>query len=129
MSNRNPYDYYKSVSKTKEDLMDDQASEEAYVPFIVNRTLSYFPDTLFHANQMNRYHKCDKKFQYDYYLKAIRARSRFTKWAKSASSEDIDTIKEYYKYNDRRAQEALSILTSADIVAMRKQADQGGLKK
>lgn len=125
MSN-NPFDYFKSVSLTKENLIVDDQSEAAFIPFLVNRSLSYFTDTLFHANQINRMHNIDKKMQYDYLFTAIRSRKRFTKWAKPAKSEDIDAIKQYYKYTDKRAIEALSILTDQQVALIKKRLEKGG---
>lgn len=125
MSN-SPFDYFKAVSSTKEQMIVDDQSEAAYSPFIVNRSLSYFADTLFHANQLNMLPGLDKKLQYDYYMTGIRARKRFTKWAKGSKSEDLDAIKQYYKYTDKRAIEAMSLLTQEQIDWIKQRLQKGG---
>lgn len=50
----NPFDVLNSINYTKKNLIDDGVCEEKqYLPFIINKGLSYFPDTLFHANEIN----------------------------------------------------------------------------
>ena len=64
----NPFEYSKAINITKQDIMVDDLAENDYNSFIVNRSLSYFPDTVLYANEMNRYHFLDKKLQYEFYL-------------------------------------------------------------
>ena len=65
----NVFEFVSSINHTKVDLMsgseNDKAAEEFYNPFVVNRSLSYFVDTLFYANEINKY-DIDKKLQYHY---------------------------------------------------------------
>ena len=63
-----PFDYVNSINFTKKNLMkntaNDELAEKDYVPFLTNKSLSYFTDTLLYANEMNRYHFLDKRLQY-----------------------------------------------------------------
>lgn len=60
-------DYLNSINYTKKDLIkEDPLAEKDYLPFVTNRCLSYFPDTVFYANQMNMMPHLEKKMQYDY---------------------------------------------------------------
>ena len=115
-------DFLKSINDTKSNLMDsDENCEKLYTPFVVNRCLSYFPDTILHSNEMNIHSHVDHKLQYDYFLNSIRKRKRFSKWIKNEESDEIDLIKFHYGYSDTKAKEALSILGSdgvSDIKAM-----------
>ena len=65
-----PFDFVNSINITKKNLMrgsyNDELSEKAYIPFLTNRSLSYFTDTLLYANEMNRYSTLDNKLQYEY---------------------------------------------------------------
>ena len=47
-------DYLNAINHSKKRLLDtdDEFVEKQYAPYVVNRCLSYFPDTIFHANQM-----------------------------------------------------------------------------
>jgi len=113
-------DFLKSINDTKINLIDDDENcEKLYLPFVVNRCLSYFSDTILYANEMNRNYHTDHKLQYDYYLNSIRKRKRFSRWMKNESSDDLDLIKFHYKYSDRKAKEALSILGESGVNKIR----------
>ena len=52
----NPFDYLKSINATKKNIMVDDITESEYNAFIINRGLSFFPDTVRYANEMNLNH-------------------------------------------------------------------------
>lgn len=60
-----PFDFSNDISHKKEHIMTDDYLESLYVPFVVNRALSLFPDTLFHVNEMNLNSHLDNKLQYE----------------------------------------------------------------
>lgn len=122
-------EFLNSINYSKKNIMVDSQSEKAYAPYVVNRCLSYFPDTLLHANEMNRLNFLDKRVQYDYYLLSIRARKRFSKWLKKEESSDIDLVKEYFGYSDKRAREALRVLAPEQIKSIKKEMNIGGTRK
>ena len=43
-------EYLNAINHSKDDLLVDEHAEKKYVPFVVNRCLSYFPDTIMQAN-------------------------------------------------------------------------------
>jgi intergrase/recombinase len=122
-------EYLNSINYSKKNLMGDTDAEKSYAPYVINRCLSYFPDTLLHANEMNRLNFLDKKVQYDYYLGSIRARKRFSKWLKKEEDDDIELVKNYFGYSDKRAREALRILSKEDISNIKKELNIGGSRK
>jgi len=77
---------------------------------------------------MNQYHLLDNRVQYDYLRHSIRTRKRFSKWAKAEKSKDLDVVKKYYGYSNKRAEEALDILSDSDIEKMRSEMYEGGSK-
>jgi hypothetical protein len=119
-----PFDYINSINHTKKDLMKDPAEENGYVPFITNKTLSYFPDTIMYANEMNIRHQADNKLQFHYLLNSVRTAKRFSKWLKKDSSE-IDAIRQYYGYSTEKAMQAARILSQEQISLIRKKLTQG----
>jgi len=125
-----PFDYVNAINHNKRDLMtgsaNDDLAEKSYVPFIVNKSLSYFPDTIFHANEMNKLNHLDFKLQFHYLLNSIRSQKRFAKWVKKDELNDLGVVKEYYGYNNERATEALSILSSKQIQIIREKLEKGG---
>lgn len=105
---------------------NDELSEKSYAPFIVNRGLSYFPDTIMYANEMNIHNHLNNKLQFHYLINTIRPKKRFSKWAKRKEDNDVDAIKEYYGYSRVKAEQALSILSSEQVKAIKKRLHKGG---
>lgn len=125
----NPFDFVKQIQTGKQDLMVDAQAEKEYVAFVVNRALSYELDCILQANEMNRRHHLDRKLQFGYLINTIRARKRpFHKWAKHETSEAIDAIKLFFDFSDRKAHEALRILTTEQIDQIKSKTSKGGLK-
>ena len=124
----NPFEYVNSINYTKKDIMVDDIAEKAYTPFMINRSLSYFQDTVFFANEMNRYHHLDNKLQFHFYINIIRKRKRFSKWNKPELDSDMDVVKEYYGYSNEKARQALTLLTPSQIEELRKKVSKGGRK-
>ena len=58
-----PFDYVNQILQGKKQLIVDDVTESEYVPFLVNRSLSYQIDCLSYANEMNRRSFIDKKLQ------------------------------------------------------------------
>jgi hypothetical protein len=127
----NPFDYVNSINFTKQDIMsgteNDELAEKGYAPFIVNKSLSYFPDTILYANEVNKIAHIDNRLQYHYLLNSIRAQKRYSKWAKKEDSDDLEVIKEYYGYSNEKAYQALSILSKDQLNHIKKQLEQGGI--
>lgn len=128
MSSLSPFDFLNAINSTKEDLMADPDNEKKYVPFVVNRTLSYFPDTVHVANAMNQYHHLDKKLQFQFFLNIIRKRKRFSKWAKPTEISDLDAVKEYYGYSNEKARQAIALLSADQITIIKNKVSKGGRK-
>ena len=122
-------DYLKTINYTKENLMlVDPLSESKYPPFIVNKSLSYFTDTVLHANEMNRYAHLDNRLQYDYYVHAVRKRKRFSRWDKNEKSDKFDLLKEYYGYSDRKINEVMDLISDEELSTIKELVDTGEKK-
>lgn len=120
-------EFLNSINQTKENLINkDYKVEKDYVPFVINKCLSYFPDTVFYANRMNQSPGIDKKLQYDYYLHSISKRKRFSKWIKPEKNEDVEIIKQVYGYSDTRAGEVVDLIP---IDKIRHLVQKGGQKQ
>ena len=118
-----PFDYVNDINFKKKNLMrdsdNDKLAESGYNPNITNKSLSYFPDTLFLSNDMNANHHLDNLLQYEYLLNTIRPKKRFAKWVKSEDKDDLEIIKMYYGYSNKKAEQALKILSSEVIERIR----------
>ena len=122
----NPFELIKSISSTKKDILEN---EKDYNAFMVNRGLSYFPDTVIYANEMNKFHHLDSRLQYTFLINIIRKRNRFSKWNKSDESEDINAIKEYYGYSNEKARDVLPLLSNESLKIIRGRINHGGTKR
>lgn len=129
----NPFDYVNTINQTKKNLMrgseNDTLSEKDYNAYMVNKALSYFPDTILHANLVNQYHQLDKRPQYEFLLNSIRPKKRFAKWVKDAGDKELEIVCEYYQCNRNLAKDYLSLLSSEQIKFMEQQLETGGTKK
>lgn len=128
-----PFDYVNSVTHNKKNMMrdteNDELAEKDYNPWIVNKALSYFPDTVLIANEVNMYHGLGKRAQYEYLINMIRPNKRWAKWVKDVNDEDLDSVCAYYNVNRIIGREYLSLLSKEQIQIIKKDQDKGGNKK
>lgn len=121
-----PFDFLNSINSTKVNLLDkDPENINQYNSFLVNRSLSYFPDTVLISNEMNRLHHLDARLQYDFLINIVRKKKRFSKWDKPQST-DIECIKEYYGYSDSKAKQIIGLLTSEQLQELKNKVNKGG---
>jgi hypothetical protein len=126
----NPFDYVNAILQNKKQLIVDEITEKEYLPFIVNRSLSYHKDCIMYANEMNRRHFIDKKLQSDFLLNTVRSQKRpFAKWVKSEKSDDLECIKNVYGFSETKAREAFRLLSKEQIQQLKEQTQTGGLNK
>ena len=121
-------DYLNAINYTKKKLLDseDEMWEKKYAPFIINKCLAPFPDTIMLVNEMTQRHHLDKKLQFDFLLNSLRTRKRYTPWAKASKNKNLDIIKEYYGYSNEKAKSALNILNDEQIKTIMNSLDKGG---
>lgn len=129
----NPFDYVNTINQSKKNMMrdseNDALAEKQYSPFLVNKALSYFPDTILHANLVNQFHSLDHRPQYEFLLNSVRPQKRFARWVKDAGDKELDMICATYKCNRNVAREYLPLLSSEQLNFMEQQLETGGNKK
>jgi len=122
-----PFDFLNSINNTKLNLIDkDPECVKKYNGFLVNRSLSYFPDTVFLSNEMNRLHHLDSKMQYDFLINIVRKKKRFSKWDKPDERADMECIKEYFGYSEQKAKQVIGLLTESQIKTIKQKVTKGG---
>lgn len=126
----NPFVYADSVSYTKKNLMrgtaNDELAEKGYKPYLTNRSLSYFQDSILYANEMNVRPHLEYKPQYEYLLNSLRKRKRYAKWKKQAPDATVEMIMEYFGYGRAKAEQALRVLTDEQLTMIEVALDKGG---
>ena len=126
MSKRNPFDFVKSVSYDKKDIMVDDIEEKAYQPFLINKALSYHQDSVFLVNEMNVRHGTDNRLQYLFFINTLRKRKRFSKWHKPYESKKLDTVKNAFGISTIRAKEYLELLNDKQYRELKNSMKLGG---
>lgn len=126
-----PFDFVNQIMYGKKDLMDeDPQSENEYVPFLTNKSLSYHLDCIMQANEMNMRHHLDKKLQFHYFINNIRNKKRsFQKFVKPELNEQIQAIKTLFECSDVKAYEILRVLTREQLELVKQVTDMGGKQK
>jgi hypothetical protein len=124
-------EYLNAINHTKERLLDseDEEWEKKYPPFVVNKCVYPFQDTIMLVNEINQLPHLDKKLQFDFLLNSVRSRKRFTPWLKANKLDNLEDVKEYYNYSNEKAKQALDILTDEQIAEIKKKLYKGGAKK
>jgi hypothetical protein len=121
-----PFDFLNAINDTKINVMVDDIAEKQYLPYMVNRGLSYFPETAMYANEMNQNYHLDERLQFDYLINSISRKRRFGKWLKPTESEDLLIVKEHYGYSNEKARSALTILSSEQLNELKQRQFKGG---
>jgi hypothetical protein len=124
----NPFDYVNAINYSKKDIMVTREDEKAYASFMVNRSLSYFSDTVAIANEMNKNHHIDSRLQFSFLINIIRKRKRFSKWVKPEIENDLESVKTYYGYSNEKARQILSLLSPSQIKTIKEKVNKGGRK-
>lgn len=117
------FDIINNISESNKEI---EFHEKDYVPFVVNKGLSYFVDSILYVNEMNMRPGIPKQQHYDYLHSSLRKKKRRSKWFKKTKHDDVDLLMEYYKYSQKKAEEALKILTDEQISEIRRMQYTGG---
>jgi hypothetical protein len=119
-----------SILQTKKNPFKDELDYKDYVPFVVNRALSFHQDCVLYANELNLSPGIDKDMQYQFYLNTIRSMKRkFQPWQKTSTNKNIEAVKTYFGYSNEKAKEALRILTEEQIAEIIIKTDKGGVNR
>jgi len=114
-----------SINHDKQNIMTDENKKE-YPPYIVNRCLSGFIDTVMMANEMNINHHLSPELQYQFLLNIVRPKRRFSPWLKKEKLNDLELVKSYYGYSNEKARAALSILSDEQLNSIKLKLNRGG---
>lgn len=123
-------DIIPSILQGKTPVLQTADDFKSYVPFQVNRALSYYSDCIYFANEMNRLHMLPEKMQHDFYFYGLRKYKRpFPgKWAKKLDddAENVKAIMEKTGYSYQKAMDILPLLDDEQLVKLHKEFDKGG---
>ena len=121
MKKLTPFDFIRSINEKTESPMDiNPETEREYVPFVINRGLSFSSDTIFYANEMNVKPNTDKRMQFDYLYHSVRRRKRYDKWLKQGEQDEqaIEAIMLVYGVGRKRASEYLKLMPKERLASI-----------
>ena len=122
-------DILKSINVTKDTDLIDVYNESDYPAWVVNRALSFYPDTILQVNEINQHSHMPRTMQYKYLLYSVRKKNRYSPWLKVKLDPGVQLIKEYFGYSTRKAREVLPMFTNEDLEELKLILDKGGCKK
>lgn len=124
-----PFDFIKSINDTKVNLISlDDENAKYYNAYVINRSLSYFPDTIYFANEMNKFHHIDPDLQYNFLINIVRKRKRFSKWDKPQEINNISIIKSYFGYSEDKCRQVVDLFSPEEIESLKNKVSIGGRK-
>ena len=126
-----PFEYVKDIQRGKKDVIRNSESPEKaegfYNPFMTNRALSFYPDSILHANEMNQRAGLDKLLQFDYLLNSIRSMKREHTWIKKQEEDaTVEMLSQYFHVSTKTARDYARVLTSDQLETIRKRSNKGG---
>ena len=121
-----PFDFINAISHTKIDLMEQENAESQYKSYVINKGLSFYPDTVIQANEMNSRPHLDKRMQFNFLINIIRSKKRYSKWLKPEKLNDLEVVQEYYGYSKEKARQVLPLLSDEQINYIKLRIKKGG---
>lgn len=121
------FDFLNSINSGNDDIMTEE-NEKIYNAYVINHFLSGTIDTVLLANEMNTRPHLDVRMQYDFLRNIVRKKKRFTKWLKPEKFDKIETIKEYYGYNNNKAKDIADLVSDEELEHMLMRLEKGGVQ-
>lgn len=117
----------------KKVLHSDEEAKQFYIPFVVNKALSYHRDCIHFSNEMNRYPNISPLQKYDFYYGAIKKYKRkYIPWPKKLETQNkdkIQVIQKAYNVSEKIAYDYLDILSEEQVnLLLKKYNNYGGTK-
>lgn len=120
-----PFDHMKGINEKTYNFDSD---DRGYNSYIINRGLSFFPDTIFLVNEANRLGLSGKR-HYDFLYHTVSKKKRYSKWFKEEKSEYMGVVQEYFSVGVNKAKDLLKVLSEEEVREIAKLLEKGGLKK
>ena len=105
-------DWLRAIN-TKTSLRLTEENEQYYTPFIINRCMASYPDTVLIADEVNRFRHVTKQMQFDFYKSFVPKRSRFSEWEREYQATEKDQLCiDYFKVSVQKARWYSSMIDS-----------------
>ena len=123
-----PWDILENINSGAKPLTNewDENVEKVYVPFMINRGLSYHFDTVLIANAANQMAHVDKIAQYQFLKSIVKPKKRHSKWFKPENTDLINKIVEAYGCSKKEAEAYSKLLSKEQLEFIDKNNNKGG---
>lgn len=119
-------EFFNAISYDKENIFTDNEFIADYPQFIINRIFSYFPDTVFIANEMNIRVGISNKNHFMFMMEFVSKRRRKQIYSRKDKNKDLILVSECYNVSIEKAYDYLKILSSDQIKYIEMVSDVGG---
>jgi len=117
------FDYLNSISDKK--YLSPDPSLKVYNQYIINKGLSYYPDTILLVDEVNKGNISDQ-WHYEFCYHAIDKKKRRSKWFKPELDANIDLIVEYFNINQTKAKEIIKLFSADELENIKNTLAKGG---
>ena len=115
----NPFDLVNNINEKKE-YIEDVTLHGGYIPWMINKALSFQPGNIMYSNEMNLYAmELTPQMQYDYFYHILPKAKKWGKWHKFKITEEEEDIMGYYECNWEHAKVILSLLQPEQLKQIR----------
>lgn len=117
-----PFDFVNDITSDKKYVFDAE-SATSYVPFVINKAVSFSVDSIMAANFLNEHVELDKQLQHDYLWYGLRKKpKKYNKWPKK-TDKNLNIVMKMYRCNEREAIQIHAILTDEQMSVLRQIED------
>ena len=90
---------------------DNGKLPKEYNVYMINKAFSNFDDTIFIANEMNKYYNIPNEMHWRFMSNVVSKRKRYSKWFKSIEDEEpIELLAKYFNCSVREMQKNISFM-------------------
>lgn len=96
-----------------------------YNQFMINKGLSYYPDTILLVNEINKAGFSNKS-HYDFLFYTVDKRKRRSKWFKAEKDEQVQLLCDYFTVSVNKAREMVKFFSPEDFENIKTTLHKGG---
>lgn len=120
-------DFLKDINVEKRNLLrEDPGALQDYEPYLINKNLSNFLDTILLVQELNKRPNLTKQQHYDFLINVIRPKKRFARTPKPENIDGFHEVKGWFGFNDARTIEVLKRLDNEEIEEIKQKMQTGG---
>lgn len=119
--------FYNAISYTKDSEQFTQGEiDKDYKPFVVNKMVSGYRDTVLFAEEMTISYDISSRDQMFLYMMMLPKKKRRALWSQPKKNEDLDVVMKYYNITQEKAEPYMRILTADQIDELKERLNIGG---